>query len=326
MAETAYRVPEDSATYREFKRLYGLAQALRPTGFDQWKGELYATSGNGGFDSERGAIGINESILREGLSPDSPNRSRQAHALAAVLNRATHASLTPDRPDIANAVRTPHATSLAEGVAAVRVATDFDTFSELAGYEGATYDGQQHTGAYAAANGLIAQASGPKVDRHAVLSNLSRGSWSQQFDHLADAVVQNRLNDVVRNDPGARQQVRRELIQTMLHPQWDQLARRSPEAGRHVAENIGSALNAKVDEIRRRSPQTSQIAPSDGPQQVSAAKPRPQQESTARFLTGLAPAGGAARQAPSLGDGSRAAAQHATSATRPRAPGESMRR
>ncbi|MGZ0152593.1 hypothetical protein ACXJJ3_36425 [Kribbella sp. WER1] len=327
MAESAQRVPESSATYREFARLYDLARQLRPTGADRWNGTLYATSGRGGFDHHTGAIGVNERTLREGLTrqPTADPR-QQAHALATVLHRATHAGMELDAPQEPNAVRTNSTLGLADGVASVRAATDFENFSVAAGYPGLTYDGAQPNGGYAATNDLIQQASGPSVDRHALIDRLSRSPGAMHFDQLAEAVVRNRLQEVAPSEGADRQAMRRELIGTMLHPQWDSLAQRSPEAGRRVAEQIGSALNAKVDEIRRAAGQSPQSSSSDGQQRGQTTKAPPQEQSTARFLTGLAPAGGAAVQTPSLGDGSRAAAQHATAATRPRTPGETIRR
>ncbi|GAA3133441.1 hypothetical protein JOF29_002348 [Kribbella aluminosa] len=326
MAESGRRVPENSATYREFVRLYDLARQLRPTGVDRWNRELYATSGIGGFDQQTGAIGIREPLLREGLTKDPASNARwQARALATVLNRATRAGMHVDAPGEANVVRTTQSRGLQDGVASVRAATDFHAFTRMAGYPNLAFNDQE-SGAYAAANELIRQTSGPSVDRQQLVDRLHQGPAMMHFDRLAEGVVRNRLAEVAPAEGVDRQAMRRELIGEMLHPQWDSLAQRSPEDGRRVAGEIGQALNAKVDEIRRRSPQTLQVAPSDGRQREAATKPRPGQESTARFLTGLAPAGGAAGQAPSLGDGSRAAAQHATAATRPRAPGESMRR
>ncbi|GAA1569697.1 MULTISPECIES: hypothetical protein [Kribbella] len=326
MPEPTQRVPEDSPAYREFARLYDLARQLRPTEVDRWKGDLYATDGPGGFDRRTGAIGIDEPLLLHELTGRaSSTPRRQAQALATVLHRATEAGMHQDAAGAVNAVRNGRSLALHDGFASVRAASDLGTFAEMAGYPEPRFDPARTGGTYAAANNLINQVSGARVDRVALLRQLSHGPVAMHFDQLADAVVQNRLHDTVRDEPGAQQRVRRELIATMLHPAWDSLAQRSPEAGARVAEEIGSALNAKVDEIRRRSPQTPQVAASDGPQ-PEPTKPRPQQESTARFLTGLAPAGRATGQTPSLGDGSRAAAQHATPAARPRTPGEPTRR
>ncbi|MEV4267225.1 hypothetical protein [Kribbella sp. NPDC049584] len=361
MPESAQRVPENSPTYREFTRLYDLAQQLRPPAADRWNRQLYATSGRGGFDQDTGAIGIHELLLREGLTRHpTANPRRQARALDAVLTRATQAGMKQDSPGEANAVRTTQSRGLDDGVAAVRAADDFEAFTELAGYEGLSLGGQQRSGAYAAANGLIQQASGVSVDRRELIDRLSQGPAVMHFDQVAEAVVRNRLEEIAPAEGADRQAVRRELIETMLHAQWESLAGRSPEAGQHVAEEIRRGLNAKVDEMRRRGPHPARGAQSgDVPQQqvgrealADAARQEPaelQREGTARpaeqaaegaarpadraaeqaaraaeketaevaagrFLSGVAPAAGAAGRGSALGDGSRAAAARAAGA------------
>ncbi|RZT13566.1 hypothetical protein EV649_6762 [Kribbella sp. VKM Ac-2569] len=332
MAESAQRVPEDSPTYREFSRLYDLARQLRPTGVDRWNRELYATSGPGGLDQRTGAIGIHEPLLRAGLTRNpTDNPRRQGRALATVLNRVTQAGMEVDAPGEVNAVGTTQSQGLHEGVAAVRAANDFDVFTRSAGYPHLAFDGTQQSGAYVAANDLIQQASGPSVDRLKLINRLNNGPAVMHFDQLAEAVVRNRLQEVAPSEGADRQAVRRELITTMLHPQWDSLAQRSPEAGQHVAGEIGKALNAKVDEIRQRFQHTVQEPAADGVRQ-QAVEPTPVRDSkqsevpAARFLSGVAPAAGALGQRPSLGDGSRAAVERGTATVRSRGPGESPRR
>lgn len=335
MPESAQRVPENSPTYREFTRLYDLARQLRPTVADRWNRELYATSGRGGFDQHTGAIGVHELLLREGLTRDpAANPRRQARALDAVLTRATQAGMKLEAPGEANAVRTTQSRGLHDGVAAVRAADDFEAFAELAGYDGLSFGGEQHSGAYAAANGLIQQASGVSVDRRELIDRLSQGPAVMQFDQLAEAVVRNRLEEIAPAEGVDRQAVRHELVETMLHPQWESLAGRSPEAGQHVAEEIGRGLNAKVEEIRRRGPHPARIAETgDVPQQQvggeapadatrqQTPEPEParhpaqvEEVPAARFLSGVAPAAGAAGRGSALGDGSRAAARAAGTA------------
>ncbi|MER7248834.1 hypothetical protein [Kribbella sp. NPDC000426] len=325
MPESAERVPEDSPTYREFTRLYELARQLRPTSVDRWNHELYETSGTGGFDQDSGAIGIHKPLLREGLATQSTANPRlQARALQAVLTRVTQAGMELDAPGETNAVRTTQSRGLHDGVASVRAATDLHAFSRRAGYPSLTVDDQQ-SGAYAAANGLIQQASGVGVDRRELIDRLSQGPAVMHFDQLAEAVVRNRLAEIAPAEGVDRAAVRRELVETMLHPQWESLAGRSPEAGQHVAEEIGRGLNAKVEEIRRRGPHPARGAESgDVPQQqvgrdapVDGTQPRPEKPSqatevpAARFLSGVAPAAGAAGRGSALGDGSRAAAARA---------------
>jgi hypothetical protein len=342
------RVPEDSHKYREFARLYDLARQLRPTAADRWNRELYATSDLRGFDHGSGAIRMHKSLLREGLTRHpAANPQLQAGALATVLHRAAQAGMAVDAPGEANAVRSAASRGLHYGVAAVRAADDFEAFTELAGYEGLSLGGQQRSGAYAAANGLIQQASGSNVDRRELIDRLSQGPAVMHFDQLAEAVVRNRLEEIAPAEGADRQAVRRELIETMLHAQWESLARRSPEAGQHVAEEIRRGLNAKVDEMRRRGPhpargaetgdvpqqQVGREAPADAarqeptelgregptrpPEQVAERAARPPAEvATGRFLSGVAPAAGAAGRGSALGDGSRAAAARAAGAGR----------
>lgn len=325
MPESGQRVPEDSPTYREFSRLYDLARQIRPTGVDRWSRELYATSGPGGFDQRTGAIGIHEPLLRAGLTRSATdNPRRQARALATVLNRVTQAGMEVDAPGEANAVGTAQSQGLHEGVGSVRAVNDFELFTRSAGYPQLAFDGTQQSGAYVATNDLIQQASGPSVDRLDLISRLNNGPAVMQFDQLAEAVVRNRLQEVAPPEGADRRTVRRELITTMLHPQWDSLAQRSPEAGQHVAGEISKALNAKVDEIRQRYQQTGRVVGGDGAlqrdaeraHQPTAHQPRQKAEEVpaARFLSGVARATGG--RAPSLGDGSRAAAARASAPVR----------
>ncbi|WP_427891210.1 hypothetical protein ACQHIV_02415 [Kribbella sp. GL6] len=329
MPESAQRVPEDSAAYREFARLYDLARSINPTGVDGWNGggrQLYATDGPGGFDHATGAIGVDESLLRHELTGRrSETPRRQAHALATVLHRATEAGMPKDAPGAANAVRNDQSLALHDGVASVRAADDFTTFAQMAGYSHLAFDPSQQTGTYAAANDLIHQVSGVRVDRTQLLDQLGRGPVAMHFDQLADAVVQNRLHDAMR--PDDRRAVRRELIGTMLHPAWEKLAGQSPEAGRHVADQIGRTLNAKVDEIRQRHQSatvgttadgaTRETGPTSGAGQAAGDRQvvgegqgvaKAHDVAAARFLTGMAPAGGAVVSAPRLGQGARGAA------------------
>ncbi|TDW54836.1 hypothetical protein [Kribbella pratensis] len=328
MPESAERVRENSPTYREFARLYELARQLRPTGVDRWNRELYETSGSGGYDQETGAIGIHQPLLREGLATQSTANPRlQARALHAVLTRATQAGMDLDAPGETNAVRTAQSRGLYDGVAAVRAATDLQAFSRRAGYPSLTLDDRQQSGAYAAANGLIQQASGASIDRRELIDRLSQGPAVMHFDQVAEAVVRNRLEEIAPAEGADRQAVRRELIETMLHAQWESLAGRSPEAGQHVAEEIRRGLNAKVDEMRRRGPhpargaesgdvpqqQVGREAPADAPrQEVGSEGPTQVKEvAAARFLNGVAPAAGAAGRGSALGDGSRGAVARA---------------
>jgi hypothetical protein len=338
MPDTAQRVPEDSATYREFARLYDVARRLRPTGIDRWNRELYATSGVGYFDQRTGSIEMHDGLLRKGLGPQASGGPRwQAAALATVLNRATQAGMVLDAPGEANAVRTNRSLGLNDGVASVRAAADLRIYNRMAGYPRLAYDEGQETGAHAAANGLIAQAAGPRVSRAELIDHLGQGPVALHFDRLAEGVVRNRLEEVAPPEGADRRALRAELIGTMLHPRWDDLAQRSPETGRQVAEEIGRALDAKVDELRHRHQHANTA--SDGVRQESAERTptpdthRPTRDSgrsevsPARFLSGVAPAAGAAGTKPSLGDGSRGASvDRGAASVRSRGADESLRR
>lgn len=327
----AEQVPQGSATYVEFARLYDLAAQLQPNRAGRWNGELRASSGLGHFDHLTGTIEVNRTLLRDGL-PGVPGSDPRLHAraLATVLQRATQAEMTLDAPGKPNAVRDDRSLGLNDGIASVRTAEDFSAFVQLAGHPQLTFDPSRRTGTAAAANELINQASGVRVGRIELTDQLGQQPVAMQFDQLADAVVQNRLHDVALAD---QQAVRHELIGAMLHPAWEKLAGRSPEAGKHVAEEIGRALNSKVDDIRRRASHPGQNVTTDGPEQAPGPQPSAgtqpssgrQRESggehksdpdagiptvvgdapAARFLSGMAPAGGMAGAPPGAGQGGR---------------------
>jgi hypothetical protein len=176
---------------------------------------------------------------------------------------------------------------------------------------------------------LITQASGPVMDRYALIDEGSRGPVVMHFDLLAEGVVRNQLGDVVPFRVEDRVAVRAALIRTMTHEHWPTLPDRSARTGEAVAEDIRRGLNAKVDEIRRHyqahpaqpfpaeSPNAEQNRtdqPAAGADLINLPPPgannrvdAPLRVSTMRFLDGQAPAARATRQAPSLADGSRGA-------------------
>jgi hypothetical protein len=81
MGDRMDRVPEGSAAYREFARLYALARSIRPTAFDGWNRQLFATTGDqrGCFNTRTGAIRVSGPLLAECVTgPETVNRRRRA--------------------------------------------------------------------------------------------------------------------------------------------------------------------------------------------------------------------------------------------------------
>ncbi|TDO52776.1 hypothetical protein EV643_102618 [Kribbella sp. VKM Ac-2527] len=316
MADRDGLVPRDSVVYQEFVRLYQVARQLRPTSVDRWNGDLYAVAAEnwGAFDPATGSIRLSPSrVLRHltgSISPTEPHR--QAQALATVLHEATHAGMLTDAPDEPNAVRTRHSLGLMEGIAEVRTLADFDLFTERSGYSGLVLAEPQYPGALTAAEGLIAQATGPAKSTVALLEEATRGPGVMHFDQLADAVVRNRLAEVVPHHPEHRRAVRAALIPTMTHAYWPSIQHRPADAGEHLANEVRQHLNAKVDEIRRYYlPNPQQPFPAEPPNPVQMRAPdtdvqhRVAGAEQMRFLAGQAPPTGAVHAKPALGDGAR---------------------
>lgn len=335
-------MPRDSAAYREFARLYWLARSIRPTGVERWSGDLYATDAEtcGGFNNRTGSIMVSGPLVLQYLTGSvAADRRSQSQALATVLHEATHAGMEMDARAEPNAVRTIHSLGLTEGVAELRAAADLQIFTELAGYPGLVFSEPQYEGAFAATESLLSQASGLRVDSQALIDQLVQGPGVMHFDQLADGVLRNRLAEVVPFRVEDRAAVRAALISTMLHPHWAILTHRPTEVGELVASEIGRALNAKVDEIRRHyqsasrellpvAPPNAEAAPANLPTPAGL-QPGPvraqwgrttergeqppdreggrQVPSELRFLSGLAPAAEAPRNRPSSGNGSRGA-------------------
>jgi hypothetical protein len=333
MADRDGLVPRDSVIYQEFVRLYQVARQLRPTSVDRWNGDLCAVAAEnwGGFDPATGAIRLSPNrVLRHltgSTSPTDPHR--QAQALATVLHEATHAGMLTDAPDEPNAVRAKHSLGLMEGIAEVRTLADFVPFTERSGYPGLVLAEPQYPGALTAAEGLIAQATGPAKSTEALLEEATRGPGVMHFDQLADALVRNRLAEVVPHHPEYRRAVRAALISTMTHAYWPTIQHRPADAGAHLSNEVRQHLNAKVDEIRRHYlPNPHQPFPAEPPNPVPTRAPDAAVQhgvngaEQMRFLTGQAPPTGATRAKPALGDGARGAG---TSSVRPVTPAPTRR-
>jgi hypothetical protein len=166
---------------------------------------------------------------------------------------------------------------------------------------------------------LVKQVSGPAKDRTSLLAEATRGPAVMHFDQLADSVVRNRLAEVVPDRPEHRRAVRAALIGVMKHDSWPTIHKRSADDGLSLANKIRQPLNAKVDEIRHYyAANPPQPFPADLPNPAELRTPDRavvQAQGTAdnlRFLSGQAPAAGATRFVPSLGDGARGAGSQAT--------------
>ncbi|TCM41133.1 hypothetical protein [Kribbella sp. VKM Ac-2568] len=288
MADGDRLVPRDSAVYQEFARLHQIAHDGSSTGINRWNGDLYATDDAlwGGFSPKTGSVRLSDQLvlrhLTGAVSETEPDK--QAEALATVLHESTHTAMETDAPTEANAVRSQHSLGLMEGVAELRATTDFQAFTEAAGYPGLTLTTPQYPGAHAAVDSLVTQASGPVVGRQDLIEGLTQGPGVMHFDQLAEGVVQNRLRDVVPERADDRTATRAALIETMKHDQWPDLHHsNSAEVGLAVAEEIRGKLDAKVQEIREHySANPGQPFPAGSPNAAAAraAAPDPQRAAT----------------------------------------------
>ena len=316
------RVPQDSFVYREVERLYRIAQSLRPTDVDRWNGELYATSADtwGSLHPKTGALRLSDHrVLPHLTGSTSPvNRRQQAQALATVLHEATHGGMETDTPTELNAVRSSHSLGLIEGFAEVRTFADFELFTDRGGYSGLTLDTPQHPGAFAATRDLMTHVTGPVYSRGALIDDASRGPGVMHFDQFAHAVVANRLAGMVPNREADRRAVRAALIASMIHAHWPTLPKTSAGTGESVAMEVRAAVDAKVDEIRRRYRFGGSAAVGGDEPGVEVARGSVRSRhnpsradawadgiDSLRFLGEQAPADGAVARRPVLGQGAR---------------------
>lgn len=271
MADGDRLVPRDSAVYQEFARLHQIAHDGSSTGINRWNGDLYATEDGlwGGFNPRSGSVRLSDQLVLRHLTGtvSETEPDKQAEALATVLHESTHTAMETDAPAEPNAVRSQHSLGVMEGVAELRATTDFQAFTEAAGYPGLTLTQPQYPGAHAAVDSLVTQSSGPVVDRQVLIGELTQGPGVMHFDQFAEGVVQNRLRDVVPERADDRTATRAALIETMKHDRWPDLHRsNSAEAGESVAEEIRGKLDAKVEEIREHySAHPGQPFPSESP-------------------------------------------------------------
>lgn len=310
------RVSPDSFVYQEVERLYRIAQSLRPVAADRWNRELYETSLDtmGGLDPRTGALRLsNHRVLMHLTGSVSPERAAdQAEALATVLHEATHCGLQINAPGMPNAVLTEHSRGVMEGIAEVRAFEDFELFAKRAGYRGLTFGVPQYPGAFAATSDLMTHITGPAYTRNDLINDACRGPAVMHFDQFAHALLTNKLPELSHRDPHTQQVIRAQLIEPMLHAHWPTLPNTEAGTGHVVAQEIRSALDARVDELRR----TYQFsAPGGGDVRTTSVNNRSTTLTgsagrtdgldSVRFLQAQSPAAGAVAQRPTLGQGSR---------------------
>lgn len=158
----------------------------------------------------------------------------------------------------------------------------------------------------------MAQVAGPAYTREELIDDACRGPGVMHFDQFAHAVVANRLGELVHGSAPDRRTIRRTLIEPMLHAHWPTLPKTSAETGHAVAEEIRSALDARVDQLRQTyrfsgpagSDQSTEGAPG---RSMSPAGPDARTDGldNLRFLQAQAPATGAVGRYPNLGQGPR---------------------
>lgn len=311
-----WRVSPDLPVYAEVVRLYRIAQSLRPRAVDRWNGLLNATSADtlGGLNPRTGVLRLSDDRVLRHLTGrvSQANPRQQAQALATVLHEATHGGMLINAPGEPNAVLTAHSRGLMEGLAEVRAFADFDAFVDMAGYAGLTLGAPQYPGAFSATNDLMTHITGPLYSMDDLLDDACRGPVVMHFDQLAHAVVANHLTELTHRDHQTQQAIRAQLIRPMLHAHWPTLPNTEAPTGHAVAQEIRSALDATVDELRRTHPRTTAAA-STGSGRPTPARPTILRTPSARtdgldnmrFLQAQPPPTGAITHRPTLGQGSR---------------------
>ncbi|GAA1143501.1 hypothetical protein GCM10009630_47340 [Kribbella jejuensis] len=250
------RVPPDSFVYKEVARLYKIAHSLRPVATDRWNRELYETNLDtlGGLDPKTGVLRLSKHrVLMHLTGATSTERAAdQAEALSTVLHEATHGGMHIKVVGEPNAVLTSHSRGVMEGFAEVRAVADFDAFADLAGYEGLTLGAPHYPGAFAATKDVMTHVTGPGYSMDNLIDDACRGPVLMHFDQFAHALVVNQLSDLTHREPRTQQAIRAQLIEPMLHAHWPTLPNTEAPTGHAVARDIRLALDARVDELRRR--------------------------------------------------------------------------
>jgi hypothetical protein len=181
---------------------------------------------------------------------------------------------------------------------------------------------------------LVDYAAGPDRQDELLRAMLDK-PVVMRWDVVADEIVQNRLGDVIPQDPQHQQAARAELVHVMAHDGWVGVQHRSADRGRLVASDTEATLNAAVNRIRQhynhnpgrsypsvapnqgaeshlkgeqaRAPKGHSQLPPPDPRTYVAHPPSPQITDPAlrAAVIGQAPAASATQTGPALTDGAR---------------------
>ncbi|MGZ0152591.1 hypothetical protein ACXJJ3_36415 [Kribbella sp. WER1] len=245
------QVDPESPEYQRFAELYKAARALRPNETDLWKGDLYATTGEGGwgaFDPRSGSFKLSKELVLDQLGQDA-NPSDQVAALSTILHETNHARVPVDAPKEPNAVRSRHSKALDEGLTEYVAVKDVDAFAASAGYGNLPEPKAEYPAAYHSTEALLEYAAGPE-GKDALADKAIDQPVVMRWDAVADEIVQNKLGDVVPQDPQHQQAARAELINAMVSPGWDQLHEQPSIVGHDVAAKTTQSLDSATDRIR----------------------------------------------------------------------------
>ncbi|MEV6271044.1 hypothetical protein AB0L64_28035 [Kribbella sp. NPDC051936] len=246
-------VDRSSETYKEFARLYQIAQGLHPGGENGWKQDLYARTDAkwGGFHNKDGSIRLNQRLVLDHLTGGAPSADpeAQAQALATVLHESKHSRSPIDAPNEPNAVRNGTSIAVNEAFVEISAVEDFRTFADQAAYDGVPDPEPEYQGAVQAGNALLDRATTSAQQRDQLLQAVVDQPTVMGWDTVADTIVRNELADVVPPDPEHQQAARAHLVNQMAIPEWDGVQHR-PGRGGMVAELTVEGIDRGVGQLR----------------------------------------------------------------------------
>ncbi|HZX07371.1 hypothetical protein [Kribbella sp.] len=287
-SEDLVRVDPSSDTYKEFARLYHIAQELHPGGENGWNGELYArTDAKWGGLANDGSIRLNQRLVLDHLTGGerSADPQAQAQALATVLHESKHTRSAIDAPNEPNAVRNMTSVAVNEAFVEISTVDDFRDFADQAGYGGVPDPEPEYQGAVQAGNALLERATSSAEERDQLVNAVIENPTVMGWDTVADSVVRNELADVVPPDPEHQQAARAHLVNQMAIPEWDGVQHR-PGRGSMVAELTTEGIDKGVGQIREHYQQNpGEPYPARMPNQAAAVSTEVQNGEQQRAVT-----------------------------------------